>query len=69
MGRVNGTHWETINAYRVRRENVKERKYVEDAATDGRMILKWISRNKMGGQGLVEFGSGQCNRVMPSLTR
>jgi hypothetical protein len=33
-------------------ENLKERKYVEDAAADGRMILKWILRNNMSGHGL-----------------
>jgi hypothetical protein len=30
-------------------EKLKDRKYVEDAATDGRVILKWILRSKMVG--------------------
>jgi hypothetical protein len=42
IGRACGMYGEKMNAYRVRRGNLKERFHLDDLGTDWRIILKWI---------------------------
>jgi hypothetical protein len=56
MGRAYNTYGGEV--HRVLVGNLRGRGHLEDRGVDGRIILRWISRNWNVGCGLDRFGSG-----------